>query len=88
MRHTAGPWQVNGGAVEQAETPGRLQTYMIASVYGADFDDRPESEQEANCRLIAAAPELLMELRACHNGQLCARSVCRICALIDRVERG
>lgn len=56
--HTPGPWVFNGG-----------DHAPILHIYATDdkhvfHDVRPLPEQEANARLMAAAPELLAALKA------------------------
>jgi len=57
MRHTPGPWWVEGPGegIEVHDTFGRT-----ASVWG---EHAPDSEAWANAHLIAAAPELLAAAR-------------------------
>lgn len=60
-RHTPGPWETNGTAIETVAMP--------AAVIGRAYDEREDcgiesySEAAANARLIAAAPELYEALR-------------------------
>lgn len=57
-KHTPGPWVLNGRAVE--EDKGR-RARVVAYVEEENNDDN-----EANARLIAAAPDLLAEhIEAC-----------------------
>jgi len=61
-KHTPGPWSIN-----------RYDTYdkdIVIREPGVrvDFDDVDQDEQEANARLIAAAPELLEALNAMMDG--------------------
>lgn len=65
-KHTPGPWTFNGGD----DAP-------ILHIYAPDdkhlfHGDRSLAEQEANARLIAAAPEMLEALQAvadrCNGG--------------------
>lgn len=57
MKHTPGPWYANGIVVR----PANVDRNPCIAV--ADDQDRLRDEQEANARLIAAAPELLEALR-------------------------
>lgn len=59
-KHTPGPWTIAAGRYLLAITPA--QTKQIAIF---DSDDDWEDEQQANARLIAAAPELLEALEEC-----------------------
>jgi hypothetical protein len=67
-KHTTGPWiayetQIVKARVKIQQSRGTMETneYPIASVN----TNLPEQEARANARLIAAAPELLRELRRC-----------------------
>jgi hypothetical protein len=72
-KHTPGPWRVSEGM-----TPDTLlvrdDEHGIAQVWAAYRPDGPleVGTKEANARLIAAAPELLEELRNCvrHNADI------------------
>lgn len=59
--HTPGPWIAKGATI-WADRPGRDSAGIpvVASCLVAGHDD---PRNEANARLIAAAPELLAELR-------------------------
>lgn len=61
MGHTPGPWTANGGDIMCDAN------YCVAVAYRARTDDdgnwMPHSEVDANANLIAAAPELLTQLR-------------------------
>jgi len=58
-KHTSGPWSNPTGSVtvREAATPRSLKVCDMSSDGG-----RPVAEQEANARLIAAAPDLLAAL--------------------------
>lgn len=63
-KHTPGPWAIRGGSEEHWIVQGDKKGPMLAKVPvknivngSASFDDHAEAD--ANCRLIAAAPELL-----------------------------
>lgn len=61
-RHTPGPWEATpGGIVRTTDT-----CQFIAETYGRDGvgDWRPMAQQEADARLMAAAPDLLEVLRS------------------------
>lgn len=55
--HTPGPWIHSGGQIYPDATAPTIA--MIPSF------DKKDQEQQANARLIAAAPELLEALRGC-----------------------
>jgi len=62
MKYTPGKWTVNGCTIE-AETPelnsvGLPYTVCIASIWDERDNTLPDSENDANAHLIAAAPEL------------------------------
>ena len=60
-KHTTGPWHWNGGCNVTVGSGA----YMIAATSRWQWEEeqnRPTSEQIANARLIAAAPELLEAL--------------------------
>ena len=86
-KHTPGPWKVkmhlgsnrDGSIVNQQE-------HGVALVWG-----RAGNEMfEANARLIAAAPEMLSELKAClitlHKARLSAKRQNAIMKIIAKVE--
>jgi hypothetical protein len=56
-KHTPGPWHVNGRSIDSID---RRTVATTEGIYRRERG-RPE-EQEANARLIAAAPELLAAL--------------------------
>jgi hypothetical protein len=58
-RHTPGPWVLTDNGLITAEArEGKVEIAVIE----LDFDNPFESEQRANAKLIAAAPELLAAL--------------------------
>jgi hypothetical protein len=58
MKHTPGPWD----KIVHGRSDSRVGAKtLIAIVYSQAYGDR--ENQEANARLIAAAPELLAELK-------------------------
>jgi hypothetical protein len=58
MTHTLGPWYVNGDCIEADGPDGpRDITVAVATATRRGYDDT------ADARLIAAAPELLRELK-------------------------
>ncbi len=70
-KHTPGPWSITNTIMGSAETTV-WPSAVVAAPYGSvdtvcDFSfmtNKPHGEQQANARLIAAAPELLAALRA------------------------
>lgn len=52
-KHTPAPWHVDGNGFVHS-----INGLRIADPYCDDQDDMPDSEIEANARLIAAAPDL------------------------------
>jgi hypothetical protein len=58
MTHTPGPWYVNGDCIE-ADGPDGPRDLTVAMV--VPFHQK---ERKANARLIAAATEMLKQLRA------------------------
>jgi len=60
MTHTPGPWYVNGDCIE-ADGPEGPRDVTVAVVHA------PEDHREATARLIAAAPDLLRDLRAARD---------------------
>lgn len=73
--HTPGPWVVWEGHAEvfagpaKSNTPGMIRGTrgIVANCESDDFGEN-EDEQEANARLIAAAPDLLEALRCLLSG--------------------
>jgi len=59
-KHTPGPWE-SGLDFENAVTAPSLDDSPIATTH--NFTGYDDGQQEANARLIAAAPQLLEELR-------------------------
>ena len=57
MGHTKGPWEAHNGEVTTAQISGRSYR-RIAAVQDYGMGAAPEVD-EANARLIAAAPDLL-----------------------------
>lgn len=59
--HTPGPWNISHGRVSSRahQTSKDLRLTVIADL---DMENDPHGEQEANARLIAAAPEMLAAL--------------------------
>jgi hypothetical protein len=55
VMHTPGPWRVKNGRVETSDR------YIAAILYA---ESRVTNEDKANARLIAAAPEMLVALKA------------------------
>jgi len=69
-KHTPGPWFVgrrgyNTAGIEVGPRyPNGPGIWSIAYVEDEDNDDLPADEQDANARLIAAAPDLLAACKA------------------------
>lgn len=60
-KHTAGPWRVGDSHLEITDADGHR---AIAEVRDYDgWEEISEEEQEANLRLIAAAPDMLKALQ-------------------------
>lgn len=62
MRHTPGPWRINGTAIEE-DTDDR-PVYVLASIYDSEENGEDFADGLANACLIAAAPELYEALEA------------------------
>jgi hypothetical protein len=60
-QHTPGPWKVVGVAREGVRHSRVAAKTLIARVYSEAFGD--VAQEEANARLIAAAPDLLAVAR-------------------------
>ena len=60
VQHTPGPWEVAGGYV-RTRFDGRNGGFSIARVEALN------DEHDANAALLAAAPDLLAELRDFHD---------------------
>lgn len=60
MTHTKGPWEAHNGEVTTRQAAGRSYR-RIAAVQDYGLGSQPEVD-EANARLIAAAPRLLAAL--------------------------
>jgi hypothetical protein len=58
IKHTPGPWLAVGSWVETADDKADICNCSAESM-GQERVARPPEEEEANARLIAAAPELL-----------------------------
>jgi len=71
MKHTPAPWHV---ALNDRGTANEIWSY---DGWVATLQPRIDDEEDANARLIAAAPELLAALeqiaRLAHDGQVCAQ---------------
>lgn len=63
-KHTPGPWDFDLPYIVAPYPTGKHPDLYIAEIVYADEDGRlpPDDEQDANGRLIAAAPELLDSL--------------------------
>ena len=60
-QHTPGPWSVDEPHQVLAESVGEY----VAITQAEEWNALPRDQVEANARLIAAAPELLFELKKC-----------------------
>jgi len=80
--HSPGPWEVRffRSKSHRIDAPGWDE---LAVVYGNEDDDL-DRRGRANARRIAAAPELLAELKALHFD--CGVSGCSACAAIAKAE--
>jgi hypothetical protein len=66
MNHTPGPWYTNEDDHDAPYQPIRIGPkgdYRVASVFQDDRALDYNREQEANARLITAAPDLLLAAR-------------------------
>jgi hypothetical protein len=68
MSHTPGPWRIDAEYIRdvqagQEDDPVEIASTAEATLHGGHHFP-PIGEQRANARLIAAAPELLMALKA------------------------
>lgn len=61
-KHTPGMWEAQGNVVFSDTVPNGPECGVLVAACGTNNEGIPE--QNANARLIAAAPELL---RACHS---------------------
>lgn len=63
-KHTAGPWKAvqNSAGAWEIHPTGEFNYHSIAGAHFNEYVSKDESENEANARLIAAAPELLEAL--------------------------
>lgn len=85
-KFTPGPWvtdEHNRGKVYCSDATGSI----VAQCDQFDFAPRPRSEQEANARLIAAAPELFEALKASSFAieTLLCDTVASSCTLVNGV---
>ena len=62
MSHTPGPWTMRGDGIIQAES--RTERKAIGQFTGIASEQKHVDEHSGNCRLIAAAPELLEALKS------------------------
>ena len=60
-KHTPGPWEVD--QIDQSTIQIKAAGVIVAEVCSGSTFTRLSDEQQANARLIAAAPELLASLR-------------------------
>ena len=66
-KHTAGPWICDGYYTSGSFSEIRMNGIRIARMLPASGNSPSQEEQEANARLIAAAPALLAACEYCHN---------------------
>lgn len=92
MKHTSGPWIVVEGGPLEGDTVITTQERISGDVIpivdmDTDYEGEIGLEQQANAKLIAAAPEMLtwLEKLVEEDGILIAREVIAIQALIDKV---
>lgn len=81
--HTPGPWDL----VVHGKNDSRVgRKTLLAIVYSENFGDRPT--QEANARLIAAAPDLLLGCKAAlrYRDGLVGTAIVQIEAAIAKAE--
>jgi hypothetical protein len=82
--HTPGPWAIDMDFLVAPDPTGTHFDLYIAEIVREDTEGRvpPDDEQEANARLIAAAPELLSALQnlVC-EAELGSPSGCRVAVL-------
>jgi hypothetical protein len=79
-KHTPGPWRVGNGSLMESGVFSADGKTLVAGTHGSARNYRRQeqiAEQDANARLIAAAPDLLEALQALR----------RICADTPAVER-
>jgi hypothetical protein len=62
MKHTPGPWKIDGKWIVRGNNHTDDHYYLICEVSGEKGIDN-----DANLKLIAAAPELLDELQKAHR---------------------
>lgn len=90
-QHTPGPWKARppqGGRFGWGIVPANAAIPWITTL--DSYGDRPhyEAEQEANARLISAAPELLEALRAVIGGKYLSDAMKMARAAIRKAESG
>jgi hypothetical protein len=84
--HSPGPWRISDHYRSKYDTVVEdAAGGPVGCAYGEAIDP---SLVAANARLIAAAPELLEELKGRHLHRDCVYYGCRACALIRRIEDG
>ena len=77
-QHTPGPWDVYGGEIGTAPD---ATLAVVCALSGNDGDN----EEDANARLIAAAPDLLAALEALARWETCDLDAEQAAALMDEV---
>jgi len=64
MKHTPGPWELNGSAIEVPDRFNAGMTAVIAHIYDERDVALDPDEIRANARLMVTAPELLRTLQS------------------------
>ncbi len=74
QKHTTGPWFTKREGFSTVYVEARLRQGVIQEVAACGSTEAGQEQQEANARLIAAAPELLEALEmAMEIGDQCSR---------------
>ena len=76
-KHTPGPWTYRDEANREEVwigVPGRSIGMMVIATVQYGFTPPANLEQQANARLIAAAPDMLLKLRGCSVSKACQQS--------------
>lgn len=88
MKHTPGPWRIEPWTYNHGKEKKIVMqnnTDAVAEIWNLYRpDDERNAEQNANARLIAAAPEILALLKEYHKIIPCQE----LTELIDRIEGG
>ena len=89
IKHTPGPWTAEYGEVTTVldVERGRICTMNYLRGPHGSFGRRTNNEGEANARLIAAAPEMLQELKSIsHQTRIMIEHFNRLQLLISKAE--